>query len=184
MYARAMAAAPSSTAFTVGGIVMAVGDAVVQRHIEGAAKFDQKRIAVCASYNAGVSVVLQPWYALLDRAFPGRLSVRKILLNQVVSSTTITPGFLAYTACVEGALEGHSGAAMLDATRQLLERDGVATAARSFCLWTPVNGFMFAFVPQQLRIGYMSMVAVCWGGYLSWVAHGRTEGAGRDAVEQ
>ena len=150
---------------------MAVGDSVVQYGVEDRRALDKTRLAVCSAYNASVAVPLQFWYLYLDRVWPSGYFISKVLLNQLVSSSTLTPGFLATTSCVETVMDGRGLLAGLEATRDTLQREVVTLATQSFFFWTPVNAIMFAKVPQNLRIGYMSVVSVCWSGYCSWVAH-------------
>ena len=70
VYARMAAAAPKRTNFATGATVMGVGDAVVQLRIESQ-PLDSRRLLVCSSFNALLSIPLALWYASLDRRWPG-----------------------------------------------------------------------------------------------------------------
>ena len=95
-YVRLAKAAPRTTNFVTGATVMAVGDAAVQVGVESK-PLDGRRLTICSSYNALVSVPLAAWYALLDRLFPGTAlgpMVPKVVVNQLVSSALLPLGFL------------------------------------------------------------------------------------------
>ena len=112
---RLQSARPSTTALLLGGGIMAVGDSVVQYGVEDRDALDKTRLAVCSAYNASVAVPLQFWYAYLDRVWPSGYFISKVLLNQLVSSSTLTPGFLATTSCVETVMVGRGLLAGLEA---------------------------------------------------------------------
>ena len=173
---RVQMTAPSTFSFALGGAIMGVGDAAVQVVVEEHA-VDRQRLLVCSAFNASVSVPLNFWYAYLDRVWKHSFA-SKILFNQVVSSATLTPGFLAWAPFFESLVAGDSPATAVESARQSVESEALPMAIQSFGLWTPVNAIMFAWVPQPMRISYMSAVAVLWGAYCSWVAHRPAAGAG------
>ena len=172
-YVRLAKAAPRTTNFVTGATVMAVGDATVQVGVESK-PLDGRRLTICSSYNALVSVPLAAWYALLDRRFPGTALgplVPKVVVNQLVSSALLPLGFLAWSNGLPALFDGGGAAAAADAVAARLRLDYLHASITSFTVWLPANTFMFLSVPQAWRVGYLSVVGVAWGGYLSFVAH-------------
>ena len=102
---------------------------------------------------------------------------KQLIVNQTVSSALLTPGFLTWSSIIEEVVRGKGCGAGLERARETLQRDGVQLAAQSFCLWLPVNASIFLFAPVHARIACISSFHVLWGGYSSWVAHGRIEAA-------
>ena len=172
-YRRLTSTAPTATNFVTGAAVMAAGDTFVQRHIEEH-DLDFRRLAVCSSFNAFISVPLALWYMTLDRRWPGTTlapMVRKVFVNQGFSSTLISPGFLVWSNALPVLLDGGGAAAAKDASMQRLRSDGTNAIWKSFVVWLPANTISFAFIPQVWRVAYMSCIGVGWGGYLSYRAH-------------
>mmetsp|Transcript_37306 Transcript_37306/g.120503 ORF Transcript_37306/g.120503 Transcript_37306/m.120503 type:complete len:194 (-) Transcript_37306:62-643(-) len=182
-YLRASQSRPVAVQFATGALVMAAGDATTQAAIERQVLFDPQRNATAAVFNGGVSPALYKWYGLLDRVWPGsalRQLTPKLLLNQAVSSSLISPSFLCWSSCVEAALAGRLTAAsgrakVASDTYQRLRVDVRRIVCTSFMLWLPANAINFVFVPPHLRVAFMSVVACGWGGFLSYVAHREME---------
>merc|ERR1711904_580941 len=97
--------------------------------------------------------------------------LKKILLNQIVSSCLLSPGFLAWKHCVSTMLQGHGPERAWAETVQALRRDGPQVVGTSFCVWLPVNTYAFAYVPMEMRVAYVSCFSVIWNGFLSFMAH-------------
>ena len=174
MYARWQRIAPKTTNFITGATVMAIGDAITQTAVEES-KLDKKRTTICSSYNATVSVPLSLWYAKADQFWPANTGARtfatKIIVNQILSSAVLSPGFLAWSNSLEALWSGRSATEARDVTLATLRREAPLLVATSFCFWLPTNSIMFMAVPQAYRVVFMSTVSVGWGGYCSYVAH-------------
>ena len=146
-YLRASQSRPVAVQFATGALVMAAGDATTQAAVERQALFDTQRNATAAVFNGGVSPALYKWYGLLDRVWPGsalRQLAPKLLLNQAVSSSLISPSFLCWSSCVEAALAGRLSAAsgrakVASDTYQRLRADVRRIVCSSFMLWLPVT---------------------------------------------
>ena len=175
MYARLQRVAPKTTNFLTGAAVMGVGDSCAQRMVEGAPQLDHRRTAVCSSFNAMVSTPLAMWYALADRVWPASSGARafltKITVNQVLSSLTLSPGFLAWSNSLEALWNGLPVEDALATTVATLKREARSLVATSFVFWLPTNALMFVAVPQAYRIVFLSVVSCGWGSYCSYVAH-------------
>ena len=62
-----------------------------------------------------MSVPIAIWYASLDRRWPGTAlapMVRKVVVNQVLSSSIISPGFLLWSNAIEALLDGMAAAGL------------------------------------------------------------------------
>mmetsp|Transcript_5644 Transcript_5644/g.12371 ORF Transcript_5644/g.12371 Transcript_5644/m.12371 type:complete len:192 (+) Transcript_5644:63-638(+) len=175
MWRQLHTVAPRATNLITGALVMAVGDCVVQLTVEKASAVEPRRTAVCSSFNALISVPLGMWYGMLERRWPGVAALnltRKVIVNQLLSSSLIPTGFLTWTSMGEAVLDGRGvNAACLDAVESL-RKNGAASVIQSFMVWGPANTISFLFIPLQLRIAFMSSLGVAWGGYLSYLAHG------------
>ena len=175
MYASLQRLAPRTTNFVTGASVMAVGDTITQTAVEEAKQLDRKRTVCCSSYNACVSVPLAMWYAKADQIWPANAGARtfatKILVNQLLSSAVLSPGFLAWSNSLEVLWSGRPVSEARDVTLATLRREAPSLVATSFCFWLPTNSLMFFAVPQAYRVVFMSTVSVGWGGYCSFVAH-------------
>ena len=179
LYLRASQAYPSTVQLATGAFVMAVGDASTQLAVEGGQTLDPNRIGCAAFFNGAISPVLHSWYQLLDRTFPG-VSVRalapKLIANQMVSSPILSPAFVAWSmvseAWLAGELKDMRGCEEVGLrTYQRVRNDFSTIVSSSLCVWLPANAVNFALVPPHLRIAFMSTVACCWGGFLSFMAH-------------
>ena len=170
MFARLQAARPRTVNFITGGVVMAVGDAGTQRFVEGASSLDGTRTAICSGFNASVSVPLSIWYTYADKIWP-QAFLTKVIVNQILSSLTLSPGFVAWSNCFEALLQGKSLSAASELTIDTLKREAPSLVATSFCVWLPTNSLMFWLVPNAYRIAFMSSISTVWGGYCSFVAH-------------
>ena len=175
MYARLQRIAPKTTNFITGATVMAIGDAITQTAVEETEQLDKKRTTICSSFNATVSVPLSLWYAKADQLWPAntgaRTFVTKIIVNQILSSAVLSPGFLAWSNSLEALSSGRPASEARDVTLATLRREAPSLVATSFIFWLPTNSLMFMAVPQAYRVVFMSTVSVGWGGYCSYVAH-------------
>lgn len=176
MYARYLAAQrarPYATAAATGLGVMGAGDLGTQLLLEPAV--DAQRNAVSALYNGAISAPFLAWFLALERRWPGtsaRSMLRKVLTNQVVMTSINSPLYMLWCAHAEAWVAGRADwAAVRAATWEQLARELPGVIGASFACWLPVNAVNFAFVPPHLKVPYMSAAGVCWGGYLSYVAH-------------
>lgn len=146
MYLRAQKAYPMATNAVTGGAVMGTGDISVQYFVEKAETIDLNRSAVCSGFNFVMSAPLARWYGVLDRLFPPSTSsvfAAKVVVNQLVSSPILSPGFLAWTSTIDSVVAGRGVATGLEQARTKVERDAVPLLTKSFCLWLPANTLMF-----------------------------------------
>jgi len=165
---------PHAANFATGTFIMLVGDAAVQLTVEQKASLDGLRLGVCSAFNGLVNVPIASLMLSLDRIWPGRKMLpmlSKVAANQIITSTTLPPSFLAWTISIENILHGNGLSTARAETVDALRRDGPRMCSQSMLVWTPANVVAFASVPQHLRVAFLSCVSVCWTGYLSFVAH-------------
>ena len=170
--------------------IMGVGDAAVQAFIEhrtvskdpdasgrrpaacpaGTSDFDFTRLGTSAVFQGFSGVFMVRWWRHLDAFFPTP-SLRKLAVNQLVLSGSLTPLMLVWSATVEAPLRGISvdwaglGARLTTELPTLLPT--------SVAYWLPIHVVNLFVLPPHLRVVWTSAGSVAWGGYLSYVAHGR-----------
>ncbi|KAK3248037.1 hypothetical protein CYMTET_42483 [Cymbomonas tetramitiformis] len=179
LYLAAQRAYPRTVAAGTGFAVMGLGDASVQALLEP--KLDFHRNLVSSTYNGLISPIFYSWYAYMDRIWPPKglrfaSLMRKVLVNQIVLTSINTPVYMAWCHHVEAALAGpcEDWAAVHAsfAEHARLELPGLLCA--SFGVWIPSNTINFLWVPQHLKIPFISAFSVAWGGFLSMVVHRQT----------
>uniref|UniRef100_A0A7S2J7V8 Peroxisomal membrane protein MPV17 n=1 Tax=Zooxanthella nutricula TaxID=1333877 RepID=A0A7S2J7V8_9DINO len=172
---------PVSTSCVVGGGVVGVGDAAVQALWRGGV--DVQRNAVVSAYSGAMSPVFERWWCALERAWPGSAAgvvLRKAVTNQIFATPLNMALFLVWAAAAEQWL---SRLAQTSVERRLdpaEESAGVwARAVRDLpnmvlvasTFWLPANAITFMFVPQNLRVLWVSSCTAAWGGLLGLSAH-------------
>lgn len=163
---------PAAFAGASGFAIMCVGDSTVQLavELEDPAAFDLIRNSSSGVFQALAGAFMGTWWRFLDRRMPV-LSIRKLAINQVALSGTITPGYLVWSGIIEAPLHGNPVDWPKLGTR--LRTELPTLLPTSFCFWLPFNTINFMLVPVHLRVAFISSVSVAWGGYLSYVSHGR-----------
>ena len=165
---------PTLASGITGYGVMAIGDGLVQTTVEASVgDFDTVRNVTSASFQGAAGMFMGRWWRFLDALIPGT-TITKLALNQVALSCTLTPSFLIWSGTVEAPLHGVAvdWAQLGDRLRSELP----TLLPTSFCFWLPFNSINFMVVPPHLRVAFISSVSVAWGGYLSFVSHGRRVG--------
>ena len=185
------------TAALTGFSVMSVGDAAAQRFAgASSSEVDLQRNIVSAVYNGAASPVFYKWYRIMDWLIPGvavpRLVV-KTVVSQLVTTGANNPCYLlwknaaeAWVSAIDWAAVRAGGggersraqlqppvdwAAVRAQTGAQLYRDLPNLYGSSMLFWLPVTGSTYMFVPDHLRVLWVSLASVLWGGYVSLVAH-------------
>lgn len=177
---RASVARPLTTAASTGFAVMSVGDAAVQMATES--RIDSNRILVTSLYNGAVSPLWYKWYRFMDALIPGlaiRRLVPKVIVSQICTTGVNNPAFFAWCEIAEAWINRGDGAVNWGAVRESivekLRRELPHVYSSSLCFWMPVNAANYAFVPDHLRILWISTCSLAWSGYVSYVAHRKNE---------
>ncbi|KAL1519833.1 hypothetical protein AB1Y20_023338 [Prymnesium parvum] len=167
---------PTIVSAMTGFGVMCVGDGTVQVVIEGEdlGSFDWVRNSSSSIFQAVASAFMGKWWRFLDSKIP-TTSIPKLAVNQVVLSGTITPGYLVWSGIVEAVLR--CGPVDWTHLYSQLHEELPSLLPASIGFWLPFNTFNFMVMPAHLRVAFISSVAVAWGGYLSYVSHGRRGGS-------
>ena len=158
---------------------MCIGDGATQLTIENEGPWqggeslrhlDAVRNTTSSIFQGLAGMFMGTWWRFLDYRIPGT-TISKLAINQVALSGTITPAFLVWSGTTESLLRGDA----IDWTglSQRLMTELPTLLPTSFCFWLPFNTFNFMVTPVHLRVAFVSGVSVAWGGYLSYVSHGR-----------
>lgn len=172
---RIMSRHPALTGAMTGFWVMCVGDTAAQLTIEqGCGRswrdFDLIRNVTSSIFQAGGGFFMGKWWNFLDSKLPG-VSGIKLVVNQIVLTGSITPAYMLWSGIVEAPLRGSE--VDLAALSARLSSELPTLLPTSFCFWLPFHVVNFALIPAHLRVAFISSVSVAWGGYLSYVSHGR-----------
>ena len=168
---------PLATSACTGFTIMLVGDGAVQLLIEQqhtSASFDGVRSSTSSFFTGVQAVWMTRWWRWLDVAVPAtNLSglVRKLVVNQLMLTGTLTPSYMLWSGIVEAPLRGL--AVDWAGLRERLRTELGGLLVQSWCLWLPVHLFNFTVLPPHMRVPVVSVASVCWNGYLSFVSHGR-----------
>lgn len=172
---------PLTSAFVVGFAVMSAGDAAAQKQ-EGAKSLDLRRNVSSAMYYGCVSPVFYRWYRFMDWLMPAstlRALVTKTILSQIVTTGGNNPAYLAWCNHIEAvaAADGASidWASLRKKTSEQFMCELPTLYGSSLLFWLPVTGANYAFVPDHLRILWVSSCSVLWGSFVSYVAHREAE---------
>ncbi|CAE8583066.1 unnamed protein product [Polarella glacialis] len=166
-YRRQLAERPRQTNFVVSYVLSAIGDMSAQlleafrATADESPGFDLRRnfsLATCSSlWN---SVVLCSWFAMLDRYMPVRtwktilmkLGASQILLNSIV--------YVPYFFMLHGILMGQ---AIDEAWNHLCDKH-LEMLTRAWCVFIPGYFLMFAVVPLDYQVLWISVVSLFWTG--------------------
>lgn len=176
-------------------ILFGTGDALAQHAVEkrGFARHDFGRTSRMLLYGGGTpspprsahSQLTRPavfgpaatlWFGFLQRrvVIPGRPNleiVAKVLADQCVFASTNLALFLSSMAYMEGADPA-----------ERLATSYLPGLAKNWMVWPPVQLVNFKFVPLEMRVLVVNVVALGWNCYLSWLNSQGT--AGKDKVTE
>lgn len=173
---RLQVAWPLTNAACTGFVVMSAGDAAAQL-AAGATQIDRSRNLIASSFNGCASPCFFRWYRLMDWIAPGtalRTLVPKVLCSQIFTTGMTNPCFISWCNAFEELSRTGAAAdwaAVRARTVEQLRRELPHIYGSSMIFWLPVTSANYAFVPEHLRILWVSSCAVLWGGFVSFVAH-------------
>jgi protein Mpv17 len=84
-----------------------------------------------------------------------------------LDQTIFAPVFLGGFLTVLGITDGKSSQQIWDK----LYQDYPQVLRSNYMLWPAAQIITFTVVPLQHRVGFVSLVALFWNTYLTWVAH-------------
>ncbi|XP_063235875.1 mpv17-like protein 2 [Bacillus rossius redtenbacheri] len=141
---------------------------VIQQHYEilrdRDVTWDKTRTFNMSASGLTVGIVCHHLYKYLDRTFPGRAVstvLKKVLIDQLVSSPLCIGTFFATLAYLEGASAGE----LVEEVRQKGWRLYFADCA----IWPPAQVVNFYFVPPHLRVLYDNTISLGFDVYFSYV---------------
>eukprot|EP00438_Fugacium_kawagutii_P001903 Skav218210 [mRNA] locus=scaffold1375:4041:11073:- [translate_table: standard] len=171
-FAACQARRPVTTCLVTGASVMSIGDSAVQ--LCGSGTLDLERNVVVSAYNGGTSPFFYFWWQTLDGLWPGKgvaAVARKALLNQATMAPFNSALFLTWSTALEQ--RGLGGGSWIKSSRFDGDDPTILKCLVQYLGEGRLKGEprWLRFMPQHLRVVFMSSCAVVWGGYISYVVH-------------
>lgn len=164
-YLDLLESSPMLTRCVTCAVLNGVGDMFSQLLVEQQA-FDAKR---CATFTilglVFVGPVLTTWYGVLAKIVtaPGTAGV---LASVAIDQLLFAPLFIATFMSVLTTIEGQPQNIM-----PKLKQDLVDAVKVNWMLWVPAQYVNFQFVPPNLRVLAVNVVALVWNCYMSFQSH-------------
>eukprot|EP00058_Branchiostoma_floridae_P019235 XP_002604725.1 hypothetical protein BRAFLDRAFT_222394 [Branchiostoma floridae] len=168
-YVRLAQVYPFRTQVGTTGVLFLVGDAIAQIGVERRTfqTYDYARTARMSAVGlCWVGPVLRTWLVTLERVVVTTgpsAALKKMFLDQAL----MAPFFL-------GAFYPVVGLSRWDSWEDIKQLY-LSTLVNNYKLWPAVQLANFYFVPLNLRLLVMNIVALGWNTYLSWRANSQTE---------
>ncbi|XP_066269517.1 protein Mpv17-like isoform X1 [Branchiostoma lanceolatum] len=172
-YVRLAQVYPFRTQVGTTGVLFLVGDAIAQFGVERRTlqTYDYARTARMSAVGLiWVGPVLRTWLVTLERVVVSTgptAALKKMCLDQAL----MAPFFLGMFYPVVGLSRWDSW----EDIKQLVKKEYLSTLFNNYKLWPAVQLANFYFVPLNLRLLVMNIVALGWNTYLSWRANIHTE---------
>jgi len=112
-----------------------------------------------------VGPVLHVWYGFLNRMIPAQTvagTIQRLACDQLIFAPPFIPIFFGALFTLEGKLDELEG---------VLRETFWPSLKTNWQLWIPAQFITFRFVPQQLQVTFVTLVAFIWNSYLSWQSH-------------
>lgn len=156
---------PIRTKSITAGTLAGLSDLLAQR-ISGSAAggVNWRRTLAIALYGAvWAGPASHYWQQILEKLFPNKKdplrSVKKTLLDQLTFGPWCNALFMSYMALV---VEGRS----LSSTTSKVRAEFAGVQARGWRLWPLASYISQEFVPLQLRVLWLNLVAFAWSTFL------------------
>jgi len=164
-YLRLLETNPFLTRTVTCALLNGLGDVFAQLVIEGGA-FDAKRATTFTLLGLlFIGPILYVWYSLLGKLVPFS-GLGGVLASLALDQVAFAPLFIASIMSVLTLVEGTP-----DLIRPKLEQDLVPAIKVNWMLWVPAQYINFKFVPPNLRVLAVNVVALIWNVYMSWQSH-------------
>lgn len=169
-YMRAIERAPWTTKLVTSGVLMGAGDVVAQVGVERrkVADMDMARLARMSAIGLCVSgPMVTGWYLILERTIKlstvSRTAVAMTITDQTLFSPTIISVFFAMNVVLDGR-------PLSDAKKEVRELLW-PTLKANWTIWPAAQLINFNFVPPQMRVLFVSTIALFWNSYISFAAN-------------
>jgi len=173
-YLNALSTHPIPTKMATSGTLMACGDVICQRlayYEPQPFQVDWTRVARLASHSIiFVGPCLHFWYPILESRIPGTSwprVVAKVFFDQSIFAPAIISSFFLWVNMLEGKNWPN--------IKQKFRDDFVDTMKANYTLWPAANLITYKFIPVDLRILFISGVALVWNVFLSHQQHKNTK---------
>jgi hypothetical protein len=177
--ASALSKYPLRTKVAQGGLICTGGDLIAQAvsapppppppspkaEAATATGWDSRRTAVYTVLGCGWTGAFNHYYlGTLSRWFPASAGMRAAVAKTVFNQLVVAPGlFVPIFFAANGAVRGWSA----DRTVAQLQAEYVPTVVTMWTIWFPSNFVMFALVPVQHQVLWMSVCNLGWNVVLS-----------------
>lgn len=169
-YLNALSSYPIPAKMATSGVLMAFGDVICQwlsRDEQKPLSIDCGRVARVTSHSTlFVGPGLHFWYPILESRLPGTAWPRvfaKVFFDQAIFAPAVVSSFFVWV----NLLEGRPWAAIV----RKFKDDFAETMKANYVLWPAANVINYKFMPIDLRILFISGVALVWNVYLSHQQH-------------
>eukprot|EP00899_Mesostigma_viride_P017166 jgi/Mesvir1/25450/Mv01721-RA.1 len=154
---------PLRTKAVTSGVIAGTSDVIAQV-VSGAPSIRWRRTALMAIFGvvwSGPSAHF--FHTFLDKWFRGKrdtlTAIRKVIIDQLTYGPVCNNLFMMYITMV---VEGRSWAF----AREKWRRDYPGVQMNGWKLWPLAGLINYKFVPLQLRVLFVNMVAFCWSIFL------------------
>lgn len=112
----------------------------------------------------GAAPMMHVWYDLLEKSFAPQnwsSSLAMVLVDQSVFTPMYTLMYFVY----DGLTKGNGFAKGI----YRFGEQGKKVVLSTWCFWYPANLFNFTYIPLELRVLYVSTLAILWNAYFSFL---------------
>lgn len=177
-YMKALQRRPIPTKAITTCILALMGDLVAQLLAQQGHQFtwDSRRTFAVGTWGLlFLGPLLHFWYGMLDRFCVGRFALwTKLLCDQLFFAPFANGTFIIGTSVLEGRPFRES----VVSTKNKMW----PTMKANWSLWPAAQFINFKFVPSELRVIYVNMVALVWNVILTYISH-EEDGSGAKAAQ-
>eukprot|EP00918_Siedleckia_nematoides_P051316 GHVU01112303.1.p1 GENE.GHVU01112303.1~~GHVU01112303.1.p1 ORF type:complete len:186 (+),score=19.24 GHVU01112303.1:140-697(+) len=168
-YMKVLNKRPLVTQALSAGILMGMGDTIAQVAVEkkGLKNYDVPRTTKFFLFG---TIVLGPglkaWYVLLDKLYKGQgalTTIKKVATDQ----TILAPVLL----CVVLGSINFWNTYSVQAVKAKLKQDYKEVLITNYKVWPAAQLINFYFVPLQLRVVYVQVIALFWNTYIAYIGN-------------
>lgn len=161
---------PFITKAITSAFIVSAGDIFAQLAIERTDQFNFKRFCTMGVMGGIViAPTLHFWYGALNRYITAQTTmgaVTRMLADQFLFAPLFIPVIFGFMFSVEGRI---------DQLEEHLRKNWWDTTLANWKLWIPAQFITFRFIPVNMQVNFVNLVALGWNTYVSWKGHQVTE---------
>ncbi|KAK9832665.1 hypothetical protein WJX84_000081 [Apatococcus fuscideae] len=166
-YLRELDQKPMFTKSWTSGVLSAVGDVMAQLFVEqrSLSEVELYRMFCFTLMSCCIGPLLHLWFIFMSRIIKAEGTsgaIYRLLLDQGL----FAPFMVGLMMSLVVTMEGNPGI-----VPDKLRQDWKSTVLANWKLWVPCQFVNFRFVPQQLQVLVVNLVALIWNTYLSYASH-------------